>query len=475
MRPTRRSAIYRRILTECTNAGERLATVHKALAVLPPSQVIPLLALGHTNPDGTGEFDVVRPDLFRARLGAIAGGDKTEVIDPAELAAFEARAEADAANIDDAGLLGWFYYGQEKWEPAYAWFQKALDRGGEVKVAEGAVLTLRALEKPVEAEALAAEWSDRSTEVQALFLGLGAARLTMDPPPDLDALYVERYAKATDATESGDGAQAMGWYAYNKGKAAEARTWFEKAMEWDARDSTALGLVLSLQRLGERKLMAELIAEYSPEYPSVKGFGEALAQAAKRGGGNTGGNGAAAALRDGNYQKCLSILGRQSRLSAADLLLQGWCLMGASRPREAAEAFDRALSGTGKTRDDAAYGKSLALMRSGLSAAAVQTAAAGNLSQERRNEIGTAALGQEAADLFRAGRYRDTLAVLDKRAGFSSEPRSLAVLRGWSLYHLKRLGNARQVFAMLDQQLSTSESRRGLAAVNNAMLPRSTR
>ena len=77
-------------------------------------------------------------------------------------------------------------------------------------MAEGAVLTLRALEKPVEAEALAAEWSDRSTEVQALFLGLGAARLTMDPPPDLDALYVERYAKATDATVSGDGAQAMG-------------------------------------------------------------------------------------------------------------------------------------------------------------------------------------------------------------------------------------------------------------------------
>jgi hypothetical protein len=105
----------------------------------------------------------------------------------------------------------------------------------------------------------------------------------------------------------------------------------------------------------------------------------------------------------------------------------------------------------------------------------VAAAAEGNLSTERRNEIGTAVLGQQAADLFRQGRYQEVLAVLDRRSAFASETRKLGILRGWSLYHLKRLQDARRQFAMLDQQLSTSESRSGLGAVTDAFLPPQTR
>lgn len=471
--PDEALGVYRRILTECTDPGARLATVQKALGVLPPATVLPLLALGIVNADGTGEFDSVKPDIFRARLGAIAGGDKTETVDPAELATFAEHAAADAKNIDDAGLLGWYYYGREEWDAALAWFQRALDRGGDVKIAEGTVLTLNALKRADEAEKLAAEWADRSTLAQSLFLGLGAARMTADPPPDLEPAYVERYAGAADAAQSGDGAQALGWYSYNKQKFDIAKTWFEKAMLWDPRDSSALGLVLAVQRLGDKKALAEFLASLGPDYPSVKALGEQIAEAERktRTGGNGGGNAAAAALKDGNFERCLAILARQNTLSPAESLMKGWCLMGATRHREAVAAFDAALSGTGKTRDDAAYGKSLALMRSGLSSEAVAAASEGDLSTERRNEIGTAVLAQQAADLFRDSRYAEVLAALDRRAAFTAETRKLGMLRGWSLYHLGYVKNARQVFAMLDQQLSTAESRRGLGAVMQRQLP----
>jgi tetratricopeptide (TPR) repeat protein len=304
---------------------------------------------------------------------------------------------------------------------------------------------------------------------------LGAARLTADPPPDLEPAYVERYMAMAALAESGDGAQALGWWLYNKQRFEEAKGWFEKALLWDPRDSTALGLVLTVQRLGDKKALAEFIASLGPDYPSVKALGEQLAEAERRARSGDGGDAAAIALRDGNYEKCLAILSRRGSLSAAGSLMQGWCLMGVSRHREAVASFDAALAGRGKTHDDAAYGKALALMRSGLSAEAVAAAREGNLTEERRNEIGTAVLGQQAADLFRDGRYRDVLVVLDRRAAFAPETHRLGILRGWSLYHLDDLAGAGQVFAALDRQLSTSESRKGLAAVQELSLPAPTR
>ena len=286
-----------------------------------PSLVEPLLALGKINPDGTGEFDVVAPTSSARGSARSPAATRRILIDPAELAAFEAKAEADATNIDDAGLLGWFYYGQEKWETALAWFQRALDRGGDVKVAEGAVLTLNTLKRAEEAEALAADWADRSEIAQSLFLGLGAARLTIDPPPDLEPDYVERYAamaldRGIRRRRAGDRLVAL-----QQAALRGAKGWFENGMEWDPRDSTALGLVLSVQRLGDKKALAELIVSLGPDYPSVKALGEQLAEAERRANSGGGGDAAAVALRDGNYEKCLAILvaaGKPERGGIAD-------------------------------------------------------------------------------------------------------------------------------------------------------------
>ena len=62
------TAIYRSILTACTDPAERLTTVRKAIALLPSDEIAILIALGGRNADGSGEFDVIRVDMIRSRI-----------------------------------------------------------------------------------------------------------------------------------------------------------------------------------------------------------------------------------------------------------------------------------------------------------------------------------------------------------------------------------------------------------------------
>ena len=64
-------------------------------------------------------------------------------------------------------------------------------------------------------------------------------------------------------------------------------------------------------------------------------------------------------------------------LKAPDATTEGWCLLNAGRPSEAARVFDFAMSSsTGQVHSDAAYGKSLALLNTGRSVDAVAAAGA---------------------------------------------------------------------------------------------------
>ena len=82
----------------------------------------------------------------------------------------------------------------------------------------------------------------------------------------------------------------------------------------------------------------------------------------------------------------------------------------------------------------------------------------------RRAEVGLSALAQGAGSAFAQGRYEATLSALDRRRAFVPEPRDLATLRAWSIYHLGDRERARAIFATLDRQMSTPETRSGMAA-----------
>jgi tetratricopeptide (TPR) repeat protein len=134
-------------------------------------------------------------------------------------------------------------------------------------------------------------------------------------------------------------------------------------------------------------------------------------------------------------------------LAPTDALARGWCLMDINRPMEAAAAFEAALkSPNRKTREDAAYGQSLAYLRAGLSNNAAVAATKAPQSRQRAAELQVSILADRALAAFDAKRYRETLIFLDQRAQLQQERVDLMILRGYCYLNLKMFEDATRVF-----------------------------
>ncbi len=466
------------ILQATQEPTARLATVRKAMASLAPGDLQTLLGMGKAGPDGRSEFAAVDLDLVRQRVGRVLAAASPGEATPGDVARLEASARAGAAS--DAALLGWLASKQRSWASAQAWFQLALAAGPQpaqarpedAKVAQGAVLAFRALGRSDDAEALAYRWRDADAAMTLLYLDGVQADLTKPKPVAVDPDRLKRFSDLVAKTQSGDGAQALGWYAYNIGQFRPAQAWFGKALAWQPRDSTALGLALSLKQSGDRTALADFLKDNAATFPALATVAAGRAAPAPVAAEPSrqrrparvhvaGGPGPrrAGAVRDRGCSADVSGRG------AGEALRSGWCLMELDRPREAAIAFAAAGESSG-TATDAAYGRALADLRARRTRGAVAAAGAGALTPAHRREVGLAALSQTAAASFDQGRYDDTLAALDQRQAFTPEPRDLAVLRAWSAYHTGNRESAHALFSELDQQLSTPETRSGLAATD---------
>lgn len=477
--PAKALEIDRTILGVVQDPEVRLATVRKAMATLGPDEMRALLALGKTGADGRSEFDPVAVDLARQRISRILSGDAADEIVPADVERLAAIARAPGAKTDDAALLGWLQSRRRDWPAAYQWFRIALEAtpdpakatATDAKLAEGAVLALKEMGRSPEAEEIAYRWRERDPALTLLYMGFVEPDLTRPMPVALDQDRLKRFSEVVKAQQAGNGAQALGWYAYNVGQVAPARAWFEKAMAWQPRDTTALGLALSMQRLGATDELAAFLEKNLALFPSLAPVAQSIARPqARPAGGGTGvggeGGAMAAAFRRKDYGGCVAMAERREgsgRAASAVSLQKGWCLMALNRPLEAARAF-AAASGSGGSSSDASYGEALAYLRSGETAKAAMAANGAPLTQQRRNEIGVAILAQQAAAAFDREAWRTTLDALNRRRTFVAEPRDLSMLRGWSLYHLGRKDEAILVFGALDRQLSTHDSQAGLAA-----------
>lgn len=468
------------ILQATQDPATRLATVRKAMAVLSPDDLKALLDLGRKSPDGRSEFEAVDIDLVRQRVGKVLAGPGPADAAAADAARLEASARSGSAS--DAALLGWLASKGRDWGKADSWFRLALASGpapadakpDNAKVAQGAILALRALGKTGDAETLAYRWHEADPAIALLYIDGVQADLTRPKPAAVDQERLKRFGALVASDQSGDGAQALGWYAYNIGQFRPARAWFEKAFAWQPRDSTALGLALSLKQLGDRAALTAFVAENGPTFASLASLASERTIASNgskaipddrgplKGRARPPGTNVPSATRDAPRQTAACASADAGRNSAA-ALHTGWCLMSLDRPREAAMAF-AAAGRQAATAGDAAYGQALANLRTGRTTDAVVAAGAVPLASGRRQEIGLAALAQAATTSFDQGRYDETLSVLDKRRLFTPEPRDLTVLRGWSTYHLDDRERARTIFSTLDRQLSTSETRAGLAA-----------
>ncbi|MGT2486618.1 hypothetical protein ACU4GA_12885 [Methylobacterium oryzae CBMB20] len=242
---------------------ERRVSLLRAMQILPMADVDRLAALGED-----GDRDAIRVDLIRGRIGAVLHDEAGQSVSAPDLAAFEAYAEA-APDPDQAALVAWLAFKRHDLPAALAWFKRAVARGGDAMVAHGLAHTLRLLGRRRDAEDVAYAWRGPLVNNSLLFIDLLETDLTRAAPPAIEPERLRRYAEVTLATASGEGAQALGWYAYNRCQFDTALGWFRRAVAWYPKEATVYGYALSLRRTRQERTFLEVVNRYDGLFPRV--------------------------------------------------------------------------------------------------------------------------------------------------------------------------------------------------------------
>ncbi|MEA1833188.1 hypothetical protein U8607_13965 [Methylobacterium durans] len=260
--------LYKSVLDASNDAGARLATVQKAMAHIKMDQAERLIAMGRQDAESRSEFDAIRLDITRARIAAFLHDEPAQTPTLADLTAFQAYARK-VGDPSQTGLLGWYAYKRRQFREALEWFKQAIARGGDAMVAHGLAHTLRELNMLREAEEVAYAWRDRFVGNEILFIDILERKLTLPSPPFIEPARIERYAKVVIASGSGEGAQGLGWYAYNSCQFEAALEWFQRAVAWMPGESTVFGYALTQQRLKRQRPYLETVNRYDGLFPKV--------------------------------------------------------------------------------------------------------------------------------------------------------------------------------------------------------------
>jgi tetratricopeptide (TPR) repeat protein len=492
---------YLYILNNCDNSSERVATVQKASELLPADMLEDLLATERTPPGGPPEFEALRDDLARRLVGQ-GNADPKLVVPESYLARLERLAET-GGTASDALLLGWYHYRRDNMGGAERWFRKAFTQEETASAAEGLALTLIRQKSPVEAETILYRWRDSSQGSKEAYLAAVANLLALEPPPVLQEPVLARMAPVVIAGRDAAAAQQFGWYARAMRQPRTAAEWFAAALSWKPDDEpSAYGLALSRNDLGDKVGLAAVQRAWSARSERIAQLGRPeVAQAPER-------RPAAAAPRPGASDRQADqamarerpILERTAsepvsapvrrervvvtqssagtarcwttnnsrQMAPEQALARGWCLMDLNRPLEAVQAFETASeSGSQAVRSDAAYGRSLAYLRVGLTDKASVAAADAGQTNRRAVELQSSILANRAVDAFKLGRYREALIALDQRAQIVPEQTDLMSLRGYAYLNLGRRADAQRIF----QALADTGDKGGQQGLANLLNP----
>jgi len=256
------------ILSARSDPNERIGTIHRAIVALPMADVERLLDLGRKDAVGVSEFDAISIDITRARISAFLHDDPAREVSAAELARFSDFA-LTSADANQPALIAWYALKRNDLREALEWFKQAVDRGGDALVAHGLALTLKRLGQLREAEEVAYAWREPLPANAILFIDVLADQLTQPAPLVIDRVRMARYAAVTEQMGSGEGAQALAWYAYNSCQFPLALEWFKRAMAWFPKEGTAFGYALTLRRLKRHQEFVEIVNRYDGLFPKV--------------------------------------------------------------------------------------------------------------------------------------------------------------------------------------------------------------
>ncbi len=470
---------FQAAFASATTREQRKATMQKAAALLSTDAALKLLdAFEEEDADSVLRGEVEEAIVRGALARSAEMGEAPPAVLKEHIARFEQRTRVSGSHLD-AILLAWSAFGQSDWQRAHNWFAHAVELKDDVKAAEGMVMSAKRMQQTALARGLAEKWKDRSDELGRLYLGLAAPDLLQEKPRRLPATFLERYASKTLMINSGEGAEALGWYAFNVRQFDAARAWFTKATLWEETETSVYGMALTAATTRDRAVFDELKQAYSDRYEKVASLKWRVPKKrrkpvlVRRVSSNKTKAGKlrlkiAGLHKAKRFTQCLKSsrqLRKYGPLNAGDHQMRGWCLMGAKRPAEAERAFAAALKRGGKGKVPSAYGQALAALRSGKTNEALQIANANQLTASQRRTIDIELLTQRARAAFDNRDYGASVYALDERRKLTPEPRDLSFMRAWAHYHSGNRRVAGQIFELLDNQLSTSETRRGLGAV----------
>ncbi|MBP1849543.1 cellulose synthase [Rhizobium halophytocola] len=462
---------YGYVLKNCTDPQQRVATIQKAAADLTYQDMQTLLALEKPAEGGAHEFDGVRDDLAR-RFVADATASPDLTIAPAYLQRL--RSTAQSQNLaSDSLLLGWYYLRRKDMTEAESWFRASRASEDSASASQGLALTLIARNASAEAEEVMLRWRAETEDATATYLAATANMIAGDPPPAMAETVLQRVASFVVEKRYVPTAQQLGWYARAFNQPQTAAQWFRTALQWKPDDEpSAYGLAITLQQLDDKAGVSAIQTAWAGRSARIANLGLAslpdnrrdAVQRPSASGGQTQTQAAnqpqtrpqprtvvstarAAPARPSGRRFSCNGSSSVAGLTPAQALATGWCMMNLNRPLEAAKAFEAALAGNDtRTREDAAYGQSLAYLRLGLTNKAAVAAAKAPQGSNRTSELQTAILANRAVSAFDTKHYRQAIVYLDQRAMLAAEPADLMVLRGYALMNLGMLGDAKRLF-----------------------------
>ena len=263
-------AIYQSLMRTLIDSNERIATIRKAMDTLRITDVEPLFASLNTDEQGRTELASLANDITQARISAYLHDERAERIPDAEFKSFQEHVRGlDEPN--QIGLVGWYYLKNKSSRDALEWFKLSLERGGDAMIAHGLANALRDLGLRRETEEVSFAWRSALINNSILYIDILETELTQPLPPFIEPERLMRYAQVTMDMASGEGAQALGWYAYNTCQYEVAREWFERAVAWYPKEATVYGLILASQRTKRMKEVFELANRYDGLFPKVIG------------------------------------------------------------------------------------------------------------------------------------------------------------------------------------------------------------
>jgi tetratricopeptide (TPR) repeat protein len=277
--PERAFDAYAYVIENCDPMDVRAASLQKAALNLDPEYVTRLFQLGEVDADGRSEFAEAQLDIIR---GAVArGGERGGQPVPPEWLEVLAEFARTGQDLDDAMLIGYYLFRQGNPSEAAQWFRFALDNGLGAPAAEGYIVALRATgnrEDEFLAREVAYLWREQTPELMEAYLDAMASALTADELGqrsivDVEQDSVDRFVPVVIEQRDANGAQALGWYAFNTCQFIIAEEWFISSANWVPTEAAIYGLALARLRLGDQVGFEEVVAEWGPLYPSVRALG----------------------------------------------------------------------------------------------------------------------------------------------------------------------------------------------------------